>query len=289
MKAAFPLMLLLLTWSMGAIQGSPAACRAIPVWVKPGAYAEYASSYAVVEVNASFYGASKLVVEEGLTLRWDVQSLQGDNATIHVLLNASAPLDLVEAVVVVEIQTRMCYGSEGALGITWFWIPSDYTPDQFLDVASLVLPPASIVGSASAGRVRTPQGLQESFHTIIEDAYFFDYPGMEYRRRDFAGSWERDTGIFAQGAGHFLMPTLAEHGIFDIDTTFWFADTNVDMGPEINPYAEIILSVAVVVAVIAAFTGALYYLVIRRRRVRRRRIGKVKHTQRRYRSGWSAR
>ena len=271
------ILLLLLGWGMGGIQGASGAHRAIPIWVKSGAYAEYVSSGAGIDANASLHGASTLFVEGGVRLRWDVLSVDGGNATVHVLLNASSQLDLIDATVVVDIQTRMCYGTERMLGITWFWIPSDFMPDQGLDVASLILPPADIHGEASVGRVRTPQGLQESFHTIIENEYFFDYPSLEYRKRDFSGSWERDSGLFAQGSGDFLMPMLVEHGVFNIATTFWFVDTNVDLGPEINWYAEIILLVAVVIVAIGAFVSVFFYLVVRPRRLRRRRIRKVRH------------
>lgn len=251
-------------------------CFVTPIWVAPGAYAEYVSSGARINANATILNASIIQIPDGFQLRWEVLSVDSSNATILVNFNATSILEPIASTVTINTETREVYYNQSKTGVTWFWISGGFSIEHQLHVASLILPSASIQGDATIARVRTPQGHQQSIHTIIENVFFFDYTGLEFRSRAFSGSWEYDTGIFSQGAGDFLMPSLVSKGILNIATTLWFVDTNIDLGPEINWLPEVILPFVIIAVFIGTFVGIVAYLTMRSRRKRRRKTKVIK-------------
>jgi hypothetical protein len=247
---------------------------ASPIWLEQGAYAQYDGDRGTVEFNASIHGQTYQRATNGVTLRWEILEVNAPNATVRVTLNESTFLGTVHATVIIDVTTRNVYNETGnaLLGTTWFWFTTPLDFSQTVTVTTLTQPSAALNSLPTQWRVNTPQGVQESIHLIIQDAFFFTDPAYEYGSRGLAGSWELDTGIFAQGAGDFLTPCLVPQGIVCISTTWWLNDTNIDFGPPITTWVlELYGAIGLVIGIVVFFIVLTVYLLIRERKKRKHR------------------
>lgn len=247
---------------------------ASPIWLAPGVYAQYDGDIGTVEFNPSIHGQTYQRASNGFTLRWEILEVDATNATVLVTLNESTFLGIVEATVIIDVTTRNVYNETGnaLLGTTWFWFTTPIDFSQTVNVTTLIQPSAALNGQPTQWRINTPQGVQESIHLIIEDAFFFTDPVYQHGPRSLAGSWELDTGVFVQGGGDFLTSCLVPQGIVCIYTTWWLNDTNIDLGPPITTWVlELYGAIGLVIGIVVFFVVLTIYLLVRERNKRKRR------------------